>query len=161
MMAQKTGLTENGGVVDSSLTVGVCGFSFSGKAQTKAKLTKSSSSVPMRASPARIAGMSHKRFAELCAIGEDSQIDYRVLLDTICRETSRHLDVLGREIRENKNVFEASRYLRWLEFSGVLKLLEKYCLPGQDFSLLRKKVGDSVNDNYNSPLATAGIPHGT
>lgn len=110
------------------------------------KIAKSGCAVPMRSPSGRIAGMSPERFAELRAIGQDSRIDCAVILETIDRETSRYVEMLGREIREGKGVYEASRFLRWLHFSGILSLLENYCLPGQDFSPLLKKVGELTSE---------------
>ena len=61
------------------------------------------------------------------AIASDADNEnFRVTLWTIHRETSRYLDDLAQHVRECKRVDEASRFVRWLQFSGVLKLLEKY-----------------------------------
>lgn len=58
------------------------------------------------------------------------------------------MDSLAREVRECKGVEEASRFCRWFQFSGVMKLLElhKDALTASptplDPSVLRRKVDD-------------------
>ena len=91
-------------------------------------------------------GMTEAKFDRLCLLGQDPLLDYRVTLNRIYQETNDHLDVLAREVREGKNVLEASFFLRWLEFSGVLSLLEKHALPGQDFTSLRRKLSDLIGE---------------
>ena len=90
-------------------------------------------------SPART---SSEGLAKLRAIGQDPQLDYRVTLDRIFRETCNHLDSLGRHVGEGMNFLEVSLFLRWLEFSGVMELLSRHALPGQDFGGLRLKLDD-------------------
>jgi hypothetical protein len=78
----------------------------------------------------------------------DAGLELRVALARLYSETDRFLDHLAMEVRECKGVEEASRYCRWLQFSGVLKLLElhKEVLSGLSTpvapSLLRRKVDD-------------------
>jgi len=47
-----------------------------------------------------------------------------VMLHQIWRETDRKLRSHAREVRENKGVREASEFARWLNFSGVIRILE-------------------------------------
>jgi len=73
----------------------------------------------------------------------------RVQLHVMWRETDRFLESLAREVRENKRVMEASQFCRWLNFSGVVKLLES---NPQDAPLLvdgkglQKKLNDLIYD---------------
>jgi hypothetical protein len=78
-------------------------------------------------------------------IGQDPHIDYSVTLERIYRETCNHLDSLAAHVGEGKNVLEASLFVRWLEFSGVMRLLSHHAVPGQDFSALPAKV-ESMHD---------------
>jgi hypothetical protein len=90
--------------------------------------------------------MSPEKINRLRAIGQDPEIELRVTLRTIFTETERYLETLVREVRECKSVNEASHFCRWLQFSGVLKLLEAHPTPDADFKKLRKKVNDIVFD---------------
>jgi hypothetical protein len=106
-------------------------------------------SVPARTSSDRVKGLkflSSDKVAKLGAIGQDPLLDYRVTLDGIFRETNDHLDLLARQVREGKNVLEASSFYRWLQFSSVLTLLERHSLPGQDFRALRRKLTDLIGE---------------
>ncbi len=64
----------------------------------------------------------------------------------LASELDCFLDRLAREVRENKNVMLASQFCRWLQFSGLVKILER--LPAVkepvpfDAKVLRKKVDD-------------------
>ena len=53
---------------------------------------------------------------------------------------------LAREVRECKSVNEASRFCRWLQFSGVLKLLQSHPQPDVDFRTLQRKMNDIIFD---------------
>lgn len=66
-------------------------------------------------------------------IGKDAAISATVTVASIVSETDRYLERLGRSVRENKSVDEASNFCRWLRFSGVLNL------PHDDTELLRQK----------------------
>jgi hypothetical protein len=107
-------------------------------AATKQALAKRSSE--------RIAGLSPQKFFSLRALGQDSRLGLRVRLDTVYRETMRTLERLSREVREGKNVLEASTFVRWLNFSGVLELLQLLRQDGQDFTALPKKVGELIQE---------------
>jgi len=92
------------------------------------------------------AGLSFDKWSQLRAIGEDSELGYRVTLQRICSESFRYLESLARDAREGKHVFEAANFCRWLRFSGVTDLLERYAMPGQNFSTLSKAVDDLISD---------------
>jgi hypothetical protein len=110
--------------------------------------------------PARVPS---KRTARLRAIGQDPRLDYSVTLQRIFRETINHLDCLGRHAGEGKNVLEVSLFCRWLVFSGVIDLLERHALPGQDLRGITAKVdelqarcrpqlqGQRVQKTYSEP----------
>jgi len=110
----------------------------------QADVVNSVSLTPARKSSDRVHGMSSAQFARLRAIGEDPLIDYSATLERIYRETCNHLDILARHVGEGKNFLEVSLFLRWLEFSGLPRLLERHAPPGQDFSGLRLKLDDLV-----------------
>lgn len=67
----------------------------------------------------------------------------------MCKETNAYLDALLAACREGKRVEEASRYCRWLQFSGVIKLLERNPqadpLP-VDGKAVRRKVADVLDE---------------
>jgi hypothetical protein len=90
----------------------------------------------------RIAGFSPEQVARFRAIGQDSELGYRVLLSGLYSETVRYLDSLARVASEGKNVSEAANFCRWLRFSGVFTLFEGYALSGQNFPSLDRKVTD-------------------
>jgi hypothetical protein len=48
------------------------------------------------------------------------------ILARIQSETSHRLDVLARRVAEGRDVMAASEFCRWLSFSGILRLLERY-----------------------------------
>lgn len=79
---------------------------------------------------------------KLHAIAQDQELDFRVRLKTIYAETWRYLETLAREVREAKSVNEASHFCRWLQFSGILKLLEAHPSPDADVHKLRCKASD-------------------
>jgi hypothetical protein len=84
-------------------------------------------------------------FAKLRAIGQDVELDFRVTLLSIHRETENYLERLGRAAAEGVAVDEANNFLRWLWFSGVLSLLEKNSLVSEKFLTLRSKA-DGLQD---------------
>jgi len=51
------------------------------------------------------------------------QVD-SVALHIMWRETNNRLDVLAARVREGTDVMSASEFARWLQFSGLLKVLE-------------------------------------
>jgi len=56
------------------------------------------------------------------------QLD-KVNLHIIWRETDNRVEVLHSRVREGKDVLAASEFARWLQFSGVLKLLVEQPFP--------------------------------
>jgi len=61
------------------------------------------------------------------------------------RETNNRLDVLSRRVDEGRDVVAASEFVRWLGFSGVLRILELNPSIGVlrvDGGLLRFKADD-------------------
>jgi len=79
------------------------------------------------------------------SISQDADIDFRVNLLTIYRETENYLARLGRAANEGRAVDEANNFLRWLYFSGVLSLLEQYAVIDEKFLTLRK-TADNLQD---------------
>lgn len=81
----------------------------------------------------------------------------RVELHVIWRETSNRLTVLHRRVLEGVDVEAASEFVRWLQFSGVVKLLEANPHDGHlrvDGQALRKQISDIVFDcgqRFNDP----------
>jgi hypothetical protein len=112
---------------------------------------RNSTGVQLVGSP-RIAGLSPEKVEQLRALGADDQIGYRVNLCSIHQETDRYLDALLRSVQEGKQVEEASNYCRWLRFSGVLELLERY--SDGNFPSLRPKLNDVLQEC--APLLRGG-----
>jgi hypothetical protein len=71
-------------------------------------------------------------------VAADAVFVPRAELRWIASETNRVLDGLARDVRENKNVMLASLYARWVQFSGVLAILERE----SNSNALTKKVDD-------------------
>jgi hypothetical protein len=65
-----------------------------------------------------------------------------VTLHVLWRETDTRLDVLAARVREGVDVLAASEFVRWLQFSGLLKVLEAvdqpFPLPVRGVELRRK-----------------------
>ena len=78
----------------------------------------------------------------LQTIQQDAAIDFRVMLKRIYDETDRYLGQLGRAANEGRAVDEANNFLRWLRFSGITTLLEKYAFIDTRFKLLDSRCGD-------------------
>lgn len=49
-----------------------------------------------------------------------------VILSRIYSETVRQLDLLAQRVREGRDIEAASNFARWLSFSGICLLLERY-----------------------------------
>jgi hypothetical protein len=71
-----------------------------------------------------------------------SDVDFRCALKCIYQETANYLDRLARAASEGRAVDEANNFLRWLQFSGVLRLLELYASLDPNFRKLRVKCGE-------------------
>jgi hypothetical protein len=68
-----------------------------------------------------------------------------VQLHWIWRETINRVEVLSRRVAEGKDILAASEFARWLEFSGIVKLLEQNPNPAPlkvDGAFLRWKCSD-------------------
>jgi hypothetical protein len=71
--------------------------------------------------------------------------EYRVNLGRIYTETERYLSNLSRAVAEGRAVDEANNFLRWLQFSGVLRLLEQNCFINEKFLKLRPQADELQN----------------
>jgi hypothetical protein len=71
--------------------------------------------------------------------------DFAVYLQVIHRETENYLARLGRAASEGRAVDEANNFLRWLQFSGVLKVLEMHAFLDRKFLTLRARA-DAVQE---------------
>lgn len=80
-----------------------------------------------------------KRDVQLRAIGTDASIEFNVTLLGIYNETARYLGRLGRAVAEGRAVDEANNFARWLQFSGVLELLERNAGINDSFANLRNQ----------------------
>jgi len=66
-------------------------------------------------------------------------------LHWIWRETTRRLESFAGDVREHKRVLEASDFIRWLQFSGLLKLFAAHPQPEPlrvDVANVRKLIED-------------------
>lgn len=70
---------------------------------------------------------------------DEAELDFRFTLQQIYKETTTYLESLGRAASEGRAVDEANNFLRWLQFSSVLRLLEKNSWFNPDFVTLRNK----------------------
>jgi len=80
-----------------------------------------------------------KRDAALRAIGTDAQVEFNVTLLGLYNETARYLGRLSRAVAEGRAVDEANNFVRWLQFSGVLELLERNAGANENFFNLRNQ----------------------
>jgi hypothetical protein len=86
--------------------------------------------------------LSPEKVAQLQALGRDSSVKAREILERIFHQSSRKLKELSRDVRECKNVDTASDFSSWLMFSGVCDLLEMFPDLSKDFLQLRKAAKD-------------------
>jgi len=81
----------------------------------------------------------------------------RAELHVMWRETSQRLTVLHSRVRQGVDVQAASEFCRWLQFSGVVKLLELYPQDGHlrvDGPALRRQITDVIQEcgeRFNHP----------
>lgn len=68
--------------------------------------------------------LTPKKLAEYQALGRNPELHHLVMCKRVLAETERYLDDLARSVRECKRVDEASRFARWLVFSGVLEIVK-------------------------------------
>jgi hypothetical protein len=95
--------------------------------------------------------------AVISADTQDTGIDLQFMLKIIFRETKLYLENLNRAAAEGRAVDEANNFLRWLQFSGVVRLLEKYSFVQEDFKTLRAMC-ESVQDTCKPHLQGRKIP---
>jgi hypothetical protein len=76
------------------------------------------------------------------SVRENAELDFRVSLKTIHKETKAYLERLARAASEGRAVDEANNYLRWLQFSGIIRLLEQNSSISGDFVTLRNQCND-------------------
>lgn len=69
-------------------------------------------------------------------------VNITVTLLRVYTETERYLASLGRAASEGRAIQEASNFNRWLQFSGVLRLLELNSDIDARFVTLRKKADE-------------------
>ena len=70
----------------------------------------------------------------------ESELAFNLLV--IHRVTSDYLARLSRAVEEGRAVDEANNYLRWLQFSGICRLLERCSDDNPEWRELRKKADD-------------------
>jgi len=92
------------------------------------------------------AGLSLEKYTELRGLGQDSETAYRVTLQRMYEETARYLESLSRLVHEGKSVSEAANFARWVQFSGLPDLLDRFALPGQKFPSLSRRLTDLLQE---------------
>jgi len=83
-----------------------------------------------------------------------------IALHVIWRETMTRLGVLHARVREKQDCLAASEFCRWLQFSGVIKLLEDH---SQSEPLLvdgvkLRKLAQDVSYDAGQVLRASGAP---
>jgi hypothetical protein len=76
------------------------------------------------------------------------------MLFWLCKETIGYLQKLERLVQQGRGVDEASNFARWLQFSGLLKILEAYPQPKP-----LEVDGVAVRRLMERVIATAGELH--
>jgi len=84
------------------------------------------------------------KVAALQAAGRSVPLQFQTVLENIFKETSRYLQSLESSVRGGKSVNEAVDFSRWLQFSGVLSLLEICKDLNPEFATLRRRATDLV-----------------
>ena len=76
------------------------------------------------------------------SISQPAELDFNAVLFVIHRETENYLARLARAASEGRAVDEANNFLRWLQFSGICRLLENYSFINEKFVTLRAKASE-------------------
>jgi hypothetical protein len=98
--------------------------------------------------PDTLADQIHRNYlpsatvAELQALGQNLPLKFRGFLDQIFKESCCYLTSLESSVRDGKCVNEAVDFCRWLQFSGVLSMLEMFAEVDPEFARLRHRVTD-------------------
>lgn len=95
------------------------------------KRTRSASSFEQRSAKPQAVTRSVLARSPQGSIGLES------VMSQIYRETKRYLDTLARAASEGRAVDEANNFLRWLQFSGVCRLVEMFGAMDESFLKLR------------------------
>jgi hypothetical protein len=113
---------------------------FDPAALTGGRLTLSASRLPsesaMPQAVARSAAVASNKPEK------NGKIDFGFLFLKIYKETDNYLGSLGRAASEGRGVDEANNFLRWLQFSGILRLLEMDADENPNYRTLRHKADD-------------------
>jgi hypothetical protein len=100
---------------------------------------------PLLASGCEQRSAKPQAVARSAAANPPSETNLTVALGQIYRETEKYLSRLGRAAHEGRAVDEANNFLRWLQFSGVCRLLEMFSGLDERFLLLREQA-DALQD---------------
>jgi hypothetical protein len=113
----------------------------------KDRIASTSSSSPRsRYNHAKAIVDKERLYARMRAIGNDGAIQRTVMRKRVVDETARYLDDLARSVRECKRVDEASRFARWLIFSGILDICREDGKSASDADRLAKVAIDLQMD---------------
>jgi hypothetical protein len=82
------------------------------------------------------------KMAEFQALGQNVPPNFPAFLNQILKETSAYLTSLESSVRDGKCVDEAADFSRWLQFSGILSMLEMFAESNPEFGRLRHRVMD-------------------
>jgi hypothetical protein len=88
--------------------------------------------------------LSKAQLARIERIRSDPDISAIAWRQRVVAETTRYLDGLARSVRECKRVDEASNFARWLQFSGVIELLQECPATSASAPALRSKAQNVV-----------------
>jgi hypothetical protein len=85
---------------------------------------------------------TERQLARMRAIGKDGAIQRTVTRKRVVDETAHYLADLARCVRECKRVDEASRFARWLIFSGILDLCREDTSAAMHADRLAREASD-------------------
>ncbi|HXA44413.1 MAG TPA: hypothetical protein VNZ25_02810, partial [Candidatus Angelobacter sp.] len=88
--------------------------------------------------------LSKSQLARIERIRTDPDLNALAWRQRVVAETERYLESLARSVRECKRVDEASNFARWLQFSGVIELLQECPATSPHAPALRSKAQDVV-----------------